>query len=317
MKNLIILFSAFLFGMTANAGVAVQRTTESSYADYKDYLEKSGKSSFADSFIQLSSVIEVETPLLEKCLEEVYLGAPANSVCLSAVKSLTAKPLNQPRRQILYSFLVKLEKVGSPHKGFYKDLRLGLLRTHHVLAKTFGATIPETDKNPTLVGSLEMKAWKKALQKKCPLEEASLLINGKKVSKLADWTAPQGVYQWSLVTNTHEPIVRLGTFAQFASESLKDLKPLAAGNCKNLPNIEAQKFGLMQIEIYSDKKCVAKYDMSTPKAQAGHLATAAEMVKLEKSSYRSWIWPVVALIGIGVASSFNGKQVNVQMPSFR
>ncbi|MEZ0393014.1 MAG: hypothetical protein ACAH59_12410 [Pseudobdellovibrionaceae bacterium] len=314
MKKIFLTLFCIQIISSAKAEMAVQRTLDSSYRDYANYLESSGRTSFVAAYIQLSSVTELETPLLEKCLEEVYLGAPSQITCLSAVKSLTAKPLNKPRREVLYSFLVKLEKSRSQHQTLYRDLRLGLLRTHFHLAKTFDVPVPAKEEDQARVAALEMKAWKKAVQKRFPLEEIALLINGKKVAKLESWTAPQGIYQWSLITNTHEPITRIGSFSQFAAESLKDLKPLAPGNCQSLLDLEAQKFGLLQLEIYSNKKCVARFGMNSTVGSSEHLGKSSQMVKMEKSSSRHWIWPVVAIIGVGLATSLNGKQVSLQMP---
>jgi hypothetical protein len=313
MKSILIFLLVSALSLNCLAEVAVQRTPESSYSEFQKYLQKSGKTSFAQAYITLSSVTEMETPLLERCLEEVYLGAPAQSTCLSAVKSLSSKPLNQPRREVLFSFLSKLEKVKSPQKNFYRDMRLGLLRTHENLAKTFGATIPEQDEKLETLQNLEMNAWRKAVSKMIPLEEVSLLINGKKVSKLEKWNAPQGVYQWSLVTNTHEPLVRISTFSQFAADSLKELKPLASASCDQLSDFDPKKFGLLQMEIFSNPKCVAQFGIASAVAKSPHLGNSASMVQIEKSN-RHWVWPILVAVGAGIALSLKDKQVSVQMP---
>jgi len=280
-------------------------------------LAKNDRVSFVQAYIHLSSVTEMETPLLERCLEEVYLGAPSQSTCLTAVKSLTSKPLNQPRREVLFSFLAKLEKAKSQQKNFYRDLKQGLLRTHPHLARTFGVSVPDSEDSLAKITALEMKAWKKAVVKKFPLDEIALLINGKKVAQLESWTAPQGVYQWTLVSNTHGPIVRLGTFSQFASESLKELKPLAQGNCQNIQDLEAQKHGLLQIEVFADKKCIAQFGMKTTVGHSDHLGKSTNIVKMEKTSSRHWVWPILAVVVVGLATSLNGKQVSFHIPSFR
>jgi hypothetical protein len=315
MKKIISFFLSMAITLSSLAQTAVQRTTESSLEDYRKYLEKSGGTSFSQAYIQLSSVTTLETPLLEKCLEEMYLGAPSQSTCLSAVKSLGAKPLNQPRREVLYSFLSKMTKVKSPNRSFYQGLRDGLLRTHSDLAKTFQAEIPEAEDKAPEVKSLEMKAWKNALAKKIPLDEVSLLINGKKVSKLESWTAPEGIYQWALISNTHEPFIRFATFSQFAAESLKSLEPLATGGCNQLEKLEPQKFGLLRMEVFATSKCVAQFGMSTSvEEKSEHLGSSSNMVQMEKSSSRHWVWITLAIVGAGVAAGLKGKNVQVQWP---
>jgi hypothetical protein len=257
----------------------------------------------------------METPLLEKCLEEMYLGAPSQSTCMDAVKSLGSKPLNPTRREVLFSFLSKMTKVKSQHRGFYQELRDGLLQTHPDLARTFHVAAPETPERPTDLNHLEMKAWKSALAKKFPIDEVSLLINGKKVSKLENWVAPTGIYQWSLISNTHEPFIRLGTFSQFAAESLKNLEPLAEGGCADLEKLEVQKFGLLKMEVFADKKCIAQFGVNTPiAAPATHLGSSVSMVKIDDSSTRHWVWLGLAAVGIGLAASMKGKNVQVQWP---
>lgn len=314
MKKPFITMLLLLAGFYSHAEIAVQRTSESSYSEYLRYLDKNGRISFVQAYIHLASVTQMETPLLERCLEDVYLGAPSHSTCLQAVKSLASKPLNQPRREVLYSFLTKLEKTKSPNKSFYKELKNGLLRTHAHLAKTFGVAVPASEDSLAKITALEMKAWKKALGKKFPLEEIAVLINGKRISKLESWMAPEGVYQWALVSNTHEPVVLVSTFSQFAAESLKSMQAMTSKNCQSLKNFDEKRFGLLQMEIFAEPKCVAQYGMGTSVAKSDHLGSSSRMVKMEKSSSRHWVWPVLAIVGVGIASSLNGKQVSIQMP---
>jgi hypothetical protein len=315
MKKIISCLLAMSICISSPAQTAVQRTTESSFDEYRKYLEQTGGTSFSQAYIQLSSVTTLETPLLEKCLEEMYLGAPSQVTCLSAVKSLGAKPLNQPRREVLYSFLSKMAKVKSPHRSFYEGLRDGLLRTHPDLARTFQTEVPESDDKAPELKNLEMKAWKNALDKKIPLDEASLLINGKKVSKLENWTAPEGIYQWTLISNTHEPFIRFATFSQFAADSLKGLEPLAPGGCSQLETLEPQKFGLLKMEVFANSKCVTQFGMSTTvEEKSEHLGSSSSMVKMEKSSSRHWVWITLAIVGAGVAAGLKGKNVQIQWP---
>lgn len=314
-KTFSIFLSAILLSSSAFATPSVQRTLDSSYDEYRKYLSQSGKTSFVDGFIQLSAAIELETPLLERCLEEVYLGAPADTTCLTAVKSLASKPLNSVRREVLFSFLLKLEKIKTAQKSFYRDLKLGLLKTDPKLAQTFHASTPNVESEEGVIQDLEMKAWKKALARKFPLDEIALLINGIRISKLEKWSAPRGVYQWSLVSNTHEPFVRLGTFSQFAAESLKELKPLADLKCKDIEDMDPQKFGMIQLEVFSNSKCVAQFGLAPSVAKTEpHLGNSATMVQMEKSSNRHWIWPAVALLVVGIGASLKDKQVSIEMP---
>jgi hypothetical protein len=315
MKKIFSLFIALVLSLSAVAETGVQRTTNSSFEEYRKYLEKSGQPSFAQAYIQLSSVTEMETPLLEQCLEEMYLGAPSQATCLNAVKSLAAKPLNQARREVLFSFLSKMIKVRSTNQNFYQGLRDGLLKTHPKLAEVFHVAIPDRSAQVSDVKTLEMKAWKSALSKKMPIAEAALLINGKKISDLKNWVAPEGIYQWSLVSNTHEPLIRLGTFSQFAAESLKDLKPLAAGGCPELDQLKVQKFGLMNIIVFADRKCIAEHGLSTPiQNPSDHLGNSKSMVNVENKSSRHWVWPVMIAVGVGLAVGLKGKNVQIQSP---
>jgi hypothetical protein len=319
MKKIFLIFICFLFFVeTSLAEIAVQRTTESSYTDFIKYINKSGHIPFSQAYIQISSVTEMETPLLEKCLEEMYLGDPSHATCLSAVKALSSRPLNPARREMLFSFLLKMSKIKSPNRSFYDGLCNGLMKTNPDLAVTFHTSPQEIKETAVPVKDLEMKAWKKALAKKFPLDEVSLLINGKKISKLQEWTAPPGIYQWVLVSNTHEPFVLLSTFSQFASESLAHLKPLALGSCQDLEKLEAQKFGLLRLEVFADSKCINQFGITsasnTLAPAAEHLGSSAQRVQIENSSSRHWVWPVIAILGAGLAMSLRNKNVQVQWP---
>lgn len=293
--------------------ITVQRTVNSSYEDYLKYLSKNERKSFVHSYIRIASVSEMETPLLEKCLEEIYVGVTGRNTCFNAVKSLTSKPLNQPRREVLFSFLSKIEKSKSAHQALFRSLKQGLLRTHPEMASLFNAHPDEAIHALEQVRELEMKAWRKALVKKFPLQEISLLINGKKVSKLAtSWKPPAGSYQWVLVSNTHHPIVRLGSFSQFAAESLKDLKPLATGKCGEIEQLDGLRFGLIRSEVFMSAQCIARFGMGSTPTASPHLGNAASMVQMESASYRHWIWPIIAVVGIGTIASLQNKQVTFQ-----
>jgi hypothetical protein len=135
--------------------------------------------------------------------------------------------------------------------------------------------------------SLELKAWKKIMHKKTSGEKFHLLINGKEINLNSGWTPPDGIFQWSLVTDNFEPIVRLSSFNQFAVESMQSLKARSE-----------------QVAIYEEIKPQVKTVEKLP--------TLAP----EKKS-NQWIWPVAAMVGIGIASSLQNKKVSVSMPSFR
>jgi hypothetical protein len=313
-RTSIFLFLSWMISITASA--KVQRSVNSSYKDFLQHLQKTEARSFVDSYIQLSSVTELEAPLLEKCLEEMYLGAPSAGTCFDAVKSLTSRPLNQPRREVLFSFLRKLEKQPSPHQSFYREMKAGLLQTHPALAKTFGLTLRDGNQASSSPASdLEMNAWRKALLKKFPLEEAALLINGLKVAKLKDWKAPAGVFQWVLVSNTHEPVVRIGTFSKFAAESLQNMKSFADVSCKDLKDLNPPQYGLLQVEVFVDSKCFRTFGSATAMVQRSHLGNSQKLVKIESESSRHWVWPALAVVTVGLAHSLKGKQVTVEWPS--
>jgi hypothetical protein len=49
---------------------------------------------------------------------------------------------------------------------------------------------------------LELKAWKRVMEKKILLSEGVLLVNGEPIKNLNTWTAPSGVFQWALISKT-------------------------------------------------------------------------------------------------------------------
>lgn len=293
---------------------AVQRTLGSSEKTYQKYLQESGKRTFVDVYLQVSAPMDSDSPPLENCLEDLYLGRNFDASCFSAVSSLTSKPLNSSRRDLLWALLDRLQNTPSTRKSFYLGLRNGLLSTHPELSKK--PDLPNSSQPASLsrVQELEMKAWRKALAQKIPLSEVALLVNGQRVSSITRWKAPEGVFQWSLISNTHEPLIRLGTFSQFAADSVRQLKPLADANCENLKNLEARHFGVLHLEIFSNPHCVAEFGMGRASARQEHLGTSMARMELQKPASKSWLIPALAILGAGLAAGLRNKHVTVTWP---
>lgn len=307
--KLFLLPSIILVSLSSFAQIVVQRTTSSSLADYEAYLKKENLLSFSQAYIQISAVTELNTPLLEQCLEEVYLGAPFEDTCFESVKSLTSRPLNSSRREVLTSFLKKLTKVSRKNKSFFSSFAEGLEKTH---PKGEDKNLPDEDDRRSLVSDLEMNAWKKALKKTFDIKEVSLLINGKKVMNLENWKAPEGVFQWSFITNTHEPITRLSSFSLFAAESLRALKALNDNDCKKIEESEPKKYGILKLEVFSSKKCVVQFHkLYTPDLADGHLAPSSKVVNLESGSKRQWGWAATVILGAAAAMALKDKNVEL------
>ncbi len=244
----------------------------------------------------------------------MYLDAPFEETCFESIKSLTSRPLNKVRREVLISFLQKLRKGSKLKKAFYESFYYGLTsKNFSKESKAEGQLNPE----PKVTGSLEMNAWRKAISKRIDLEESALLVNGIKVMNIGKWTAPEGIFQWTLVSNTHEPITRLSNFTQFAAESIKSLEELNLGDCKKISENEPKKYGLVKVEVFESRKCVVKFDSSLRlDPSSDHLGRSQNIVNLEEKSHRNWIWASLLIVGAGVAMGLKDKNVQVTMPSF-
>ncbi len=308
-------FSLLLISCPSGAATGIQRTINSSPGLFEAYLKQTESQPFAQAYVQLSQKMEFSSKYIEVCLENIYLGKSAEEECLLALKELTQRPLNPTGREILFSFLAKIEKQSSSKQDFFRSLKLGLLETDPALAvNQHQATKKKNSQTSKVFATLETKAWKKALEKVIQIEESQLLINGKSIGNIKNWNPPLGVYQWSLVTNTHEPLIRLGTFLQFAADSVKNLKPFAE-NCRSLTDLEIKKFGLLQVEVFASAKCIAK-ETSVKSPEAQHLTQLPNTRPLSLGKIH-WIWPTLALVGAGIAVGTRGKNVQVKWPAFK
>jgi hypothetical protein len=236
-------------------------------------------SSFSESYLAESEKGILDETYIDSCLEKSLLGENSESICLEAVQSLTQKPLNAQRREILFFLLTKLQ-TGPVKKKFYSSFRQGLLGTHPEIS-------PKELKVKVLIpgraAKLDLKAWKKALVHKEVGSDFVLLMNGKTVPLNSNWAPPEGIFQWSLVTDRYDPLIRLSSFSQFAKESIQNLKEVSV----NLATTPAIK----------------------------EVPTLPKLEPIAKN--RNWLWPVIAIVGIGIAGSLRGKNVSVSMPSFR
>jgi hypothetical protein len=312
---LMILFKTLLSGCIAQAQTAVQRAAGSSITDYQKYLESREAVSFVDAYINLSASLELNIPVLEQCLEEVYVKAPFEDTCLTAVKSLTSMPLNKFRREILSSFLTKLVPVTRKHKHLYQSLLTGL---NNYKSKKTHKNDHEKKETET-ISQLEMKAWKKAISRMIDLEDSALLINGIRIADLKSWVAPNGIFQWSLITNTHAPLTRLSSFHQFAVDSIKEIQELYPKDCGAIAKTEPKAFGIVKLEIFHSRQCVLKEEVFTQNRsrENEHLTPGRSLVNLEKKSNRHWTWIGVAVGVVATGLYLKDKNVQVSLPSFK
>jgi len=311
-KNLLLILSLCFFAQTLRAAPAIQRALGSSFSDYTKYLRRQQLSSFRSAYIELSSKMEPDASMISPCLENLYLGRDHSSKCLVAIKALTSRPLSSSGREVLFGLLIKIEKIPSAHQGFFINLKNGLAKTHPDLLETFHRSKSNDEKDvPSKMSSLEWTAWTRAIGKKVLTAEATLLINGQEVPRWKTWQPPEGVYQWTLVTNTHEPLVRLGTFTQFASESVKFLSVFPQNSCSQAGSVELKKFGLKDVEFFQSPRCVVKEtrDLSN---RLEHLGATMDKSRIESpGSSKHWLFPALLIIGGGIALGLQGKTVTV------
>lgn len=237
------------------------------------------------------------------------MGGKDPEICTKAVKALAIYPLNSESREILFALLLKIEK--SFKTDFFKSLRNGISQTHPRLADKFDARARKPTKSSAF-SNLEKKAFLKVIEKTIGGQDFSLMINGEKISRLAQWNPPEGIYQWSLVTNTHKPLILLTSFSQFAATAAKDLQPFAE-NCRSLDDYEIQKYGLLDVQVFASEKCIAK---EMPYAKPAEHLTSLPADHSKGSMLTSgWAWGIATVVGIGLAASLKGKNVKVTWPS--
>ena len=314
-NKIFIFIAACLLSQSGQAQMAVQRSAGSSYFEYQKYLSQTKAKSFVRSYLDLSKTMILETGLLNQCLEDLFVGRNSEDICFDAIKNLNAQPLNDISREVVFSFIKKLAKFPSKHINTYKEFEKGFSVTHPELVRRFGA-LKKRD-----VGSqfskLEMKAWQSWIGKKILLTESLLLINGEIVKDLNSWQPPSGVYQWALISNTHEPIIRVSSFSQFAAESIRELKAFSNQTCEESKNRDIKNYGLKNLQIFYSRRCVLEKNLLAMHSEPGHLGEPAMKVKMiSPSSKTHWIFPALAILGLGLASQLKGKEVSLTMPGF-
>jgi|GEM_PF-3535953 len=224
---------------------------------------------------------------VDLCLEKIYGASQDLGICQKAISDLTTLPLNLHRREILISLLRKIPTTQLNHQQ--SELMKGLLLTHPELADESLPTSLPAKKNQVLVPAVEVKAWLKVLSQKTNLSKAWISLNGQSLTLVNHFSFPIGVYQWALVTSDLEPLVIVGTWADFSAE-LKNLKPQA------------------EVAQWLPKKQTWK--------PADHLIDlpTTTMTSTTKASAHSWILPVVLVVAAGLVFALKDKQVTVTMP---
>jgi hypothetical protein len=222
---------------------------------------------------------------LDLCLEKIYAAESDLTICQKAVLDLTAIPLNPTRRALLFSLLKKISTVRAD--GFEIDFQQGLSQTHPELTEQ--GLLPK-QKQKT-VPMAEMKAWRKTLFQKSEPQNTWISLNGQPLILAKNFVAPQGTYQWSLLSSRYEPMIVVGTWTDF-SLALKNLQPRR----ENSP-------------LFPSAKPTA--------AMPAHLSSVPELPEASSRqtiSSRSWLIPAVIAVGVGLAFALKDKQVTVKMP---
>lgn len=229
-----------------------------------------------------------DSDAVDLCLERIYSANENLGICQKAVLDLTTLPLNAHRREILISLLRKIpENQRSPQQS---ELMTGLLQTHPALNDETVTTSLPAKKHQALVSAPEIKAWKKVLSQKTNLAKAWVSLNGQPLVLAAHFSFPAGTYQWTLVTADLEPLVIVGTWADFSNE-LKNLKP-QTDTAQWLPQKKVWR----------------------PAENLVDLPPTPVNESVTKASSHSWIIPVAIAIGVGLVFALKDKQVTVKMP---
>jgi hypothetical protein len=307
---------SFLFLSISQGQTAVQRSAGSSYFEYQKYLQQSKNRSFVRSYLEMTRAIEPDTALVHQCLEGLFVGKQSEEICFDAVKSMNSQPLNSTSREILFSLLKKIEKFSSKYQTIYIELKKGFSLTHPQLAKSLGS-FRQQELPAQAFSKLEMKAWKKMIERKMMLSESVLLINGEVIQDMSSWSPPSGVFQWALISNTHEPLIKISSFSQFAAESIQTLKSFSNQSCENSEKKELKTFGLKQVQIFYSKKCILEKPLLASESKPDHLGDLPTSVKIIPPSSKShWLFPALTILGLGIASQLKGKSVSLTMPGF-
>lgn len=294
--------------ISAEAVKTVQRTLDSSFEKYSQYVKTVQGQTFIDGYLKLAEDRVAPVVSIEECLESAYLGQPSEDLCLKSVQGLAAFPLNLESKEILLALLQKIDHF--PKMKLFKSIKEGLLRTHSDLFKGKAFSGPPSQAQNSF-SKLELKAFVRLLSQKINGSDYVLLINGKNVGSLSQWRPMDGIFQWSLISNTHRPVILISTFSQFASTVAKELTSFA-DSCETLQNYEIQSHGLLRVEVFSNSQCVAKERILE---KSEHLTTLPSMKPSSGPAKNAWIWTAVALIGAGAAASLKGKTVKVSWPS--
>lgn len=318
MKHLIALFifaTLLLIAHYSKATVVVQRTANSSLNEYQKYVANINGQEFADGYLDLNSKLEGSFEGIESCLRTAQMGQDNSTECREAINSISSRPLNRNSREVLYSLLRKISNSKKPDTYFYK-LKHGLVFSDKSLSKTFHETNPQPSLSPIKSNALIKKAWLEQLDKMSISKEARFLINGIEVSNFKNWIPSEGIFQFSLITNTHKPFIRIGTFQQFASSIKNEMVPFA-DNCKHLLDFEIEKFSLLEVQVFASNRCIAK-ESFTPKVSEPHLAnlSSSNLPQSQIQKKQSWLFMTMIAVGAGLAYGLKDKTVEVTMPSF-
>lgn len=317
MKAHSLLFLLLIFSQNTMAQTtAVKKAVQANYSEYIKYLEQQQKISFSQAYLELNEKRPTDSNQLEECLMDL-LQENTTTTCDKAIFALTRRPLNGQSAEVLASLLNRLTKSHIKDQQFFDSFLNSLMNSWPELKANLQLTKKAELLKTNIISGLEYQAWLKMLLGKAHSKEITLLVNGKRISSLRSFLPQPGVFQWSLITNSYEPLIYVGTWQQFAHQSQKSLLAFFSGSCEELQGFDIPTSELLSSEIFLSDHCQKlSANVFQTKYQSDHLEDLSRNQDSLSLKEREWVWPsVIIATGIGIlAHSLKNKKVKVTMP---
>lgn len=311
---------ASFFAVTP-AFASVVRSVDSSP---KDYSERSKETYVEFQMKTFKDVNATQTPGLDEALQALYQNEPqAQELTKEAIKNIQGKVLNLENKQVLLFLLRRsYEKFNDGYS---------LLRMKSLVRSDVGLMdLIEDDRLKNILSKDDMPSvmsvanFVSAFKQRTDLAGSQFLVDGVPFELNPHFKIPQGVFQWTLISNVYSQFVFIGSWEEFTIKLLSrsGLNPLVEGDCINFKT--SSELRDLSAQVFFSKKCVldangSRNFYSVGKNTEKDLKSDLTLPSLPEihNERANWAVPALTLLAVGIAYGLKDKHVAIKAPALK
>jgi hypothetical protein len=251
--------------------------------------------------VELALTQSLNSEIIDRCLfAAADTPKQATDICFETTRILARSIWTPSTREMLELLFTKLKDIPSKHRNLYSELHKSILSSQ----ASQDILLPSEFDSPIRNESSHLVKQK--------FQDALLLVNGVPIHK-AFFVRSHEVYQWMVITNWGQIFSRTSRWNEFKAE-LATAKAKSISSCEEVRPDNVWSGGLAHVQFYFSKDCKNPIHQHERIQEVANNPWPKTPVN-KPATLSPWI-PVIALLGVGFASSLRGKKVSVNGMKF-